>query len=111
MKINAFFLQKLKKKREQRNKKKKINARKEKKKTKDSHIKYTRDITEKIQLNFLKTKSLNAGEKCQITWEVLQNEYNCSLKIECVCVYTHTSPAVCIRACLCMCMGVCLCVM
>lgn len=86
MKINAFFLQKLKKKREQRNKKKIINARKEKKKTKDSHIKYTRDITEKIQLNFLKTKSLNAGEKCQITWEVLQNEYNCSLKIECVCV-------------------------
>ena len=58
------FFTKIKKEREreQRNKKKIINARKEKRKIKDSHIKYTRDITEKIQLNFLKTKSLHAGE-------------------------------------------------
>ena len=63
MKISASFLQKLKKKRERTKKfKKKKNARKEKRKIKAGHIKYTRDITEKIQLNSVKTRSLNAGE-------------------------------------------------
>ena len=62
MKINAFFYKNKKRERENKEIKKKINARKEKRKIKDSHIKYTRDITEKIQLNFLKTKSLHAGK-------------------------------------------------
>ena len=62
MKISASFLQKLKKKRERTKKLKKKNARKEKRKIKAGHIKYTRDITEKIQLNSVKTRSLNAGE-------------------------------------------------
>lgn len=60
MKISVFFFTKIKKKREQRNKK--INARNVKRKIKDSHIKYTGDIMEKIQLNSVKTKYLNAGE-------------------------------------------------
>lgn len=38
------------------------------------HIKYTRDITEKFQLNSVKTKSLNADENVRSLWEVLQNE-------------------------------------
>lgn len=56
MKVNAFFT-KIKKKEN-----KEINASKEKRKIKDSHIRYTRDIKEKIQLNSVKTMSLNAGE-------------------------------------------------
>lgn len=51
------FLQKSKKKEN-----KEINASKEKRKIKDSHIRYTRDIKEKMQLNSVKTMSLNAGE-------------------------------------------------
>lgn len=56
MKVNAFFT-KIKKKEN-----KEINASKEKRKIKDSHIRYTRDIKEKMQLNSVKTMSLNAGE-------------------------------------------------
>ena len=56
------FFTKIKKEREREQRNKKKNAKKEKRKIKDSHIKYTRDITEKIQLNFLKTKSLHAGK-------------------------------------------------
>lgn len=57
-----YFFTKIQKKNEREQRNKKINARKVKRKIKDSHIKYTRDIKEKIQLNSVKTKYLHAGE-------------------------------------------------
>ena len=90
-----FFTKK--KKREQRNKK--INARKVKRKIKDSHIKYTRDIMEKIQLNSFKTKYLNAGENVRSLGEFYRMDIIVLKNRVCVCEHTNTYTQMCVCLC------------